>query len=84
MSEKLSICPFCGGDDSADNAVMEAAVFLTDFRSAIGTRAYRVKCQICDINGPASHEPRLAIEAWNRRHSEEQEPSTFERMMNNG
>lgn len=79
MSEKLKPCPWCGGTEDADNAVMEAAVFLTDFRSAIGTRAYRVKCQICDINGPASHEAKLSVEAWNRRHQDQDTASTFER-----
>jgi len=69
MSEKLKPCPFCGSDN---------------------VRAWdnSVTCRECDASGPdlghcvGDKCREASIVAWNTRHTEE--PSTFERMMNNG
>lgn len=64
---ELKPCPFCGGTDSAENATQTAAVHLTDFRSAIGTRAFKVECIVCSVYGPSAPTPTSAIKLWNCR-----------------
>lgn len=66
MSENLLPCPFCGHDASEDNAIQEAGVYLTEFKSVIGKRAYHVKC-VCGVTGAADLDPMKAMAAWNRR-----------------
>lgn len=67
MGRDLKPCPFCGNNDSEANATQSAAVILTDFRSALSIRGWRVKCIVCDIGGPAALTPTSAVELWNGR-----------------
>jgi len=66
VSGSLLPCPFSGHDDSDDNATMDAGVYLTEFKSAIGKRAYRVAC-VCGVTGAADLDPSKAIALWNTR-----------------
>jgi hypothetical protein len=59
-------CPFCGADDSEDNAVQEAGVFLRWVKSAIGGRAFRIECR-CGASGPVEADPEIAKVKWNKR-----------------
>lgn len=65
MSELLP-CPFSGHDASEDNAIQEAGVYLAEFKSVIGKRAYHVKC-VCGVTGAADLDPIKAMSFWNTR-----------------
>lgn len=58
-------CPFCGATDSEDNAVQEAGVVCTSFKSPVGL-AWRVECN-CGAHGAADLDYFKAIQKWNRR-----------------
>lgn len=67
MSEKNQGCPFCG----SQNVASEALQFST----------YFISCNSCGAEGPPAGGLKTAWEAWNRRHQEQDQSSTFERMM---
>ena len=59
MNEKLLPCPFCGGD----------AYLVTDDETA---SLYGVQCFRCDAGIPSEKKTvKEAVEAWNRRASDE-------------
>lgn len=69
MSENLKPCPWCGSSDTEISANV-------------------VECMDCGASGPRQEMPEIlcdrniAIEAWNRRHQEQETSSTFERWVN--
>jgi hypothetical protein len=68
MSETLALCPFCGGDDSKENATMSAKVHLAEYRSPVGI-AWRVECR-CGVTGRGFEGRdgfKQASEWWNNR-----------------
>lgn len=69
MSEKLKPCPFCGGPAHSTPEIHEANM------------AALIMCSDNDcvtLDRPTIVE---AVEAWNRRHQEQEASSEFERMM---
>lgn len=62
----ISPCPFCGADDSTENACQQAGVVLNGFQSPAGFYAHRVEC-CCGAHGSAILGAVEAIEKWNRR-----------------
>ncbi|NLU24134.1 MAG: DUF551 domain-containing protein [Clostridiales bacterium] len=62
MSEKLKLCPFCGG---------EATVCCSDWDSEnyspLPNTRYEVECNECLAGSDKYKTRELAIEAWNRR-----------------
>ena len=65
MSEKLANCPFCGGEPKL-------------FGSTRIRVAY-VQCSQCESESGTRDDEAEAIEAWNRRHQDQDTASTFER-----
>lgn len=59
-------CPFCGREDSTDNAVQESAILLVQGVSPMRTRRYRVEC-LCGVCGPWKADPREAEMVWETR-----------------
>lgn len=72
MSE-LKPCPFCGGDAELDFA--KASFIYTDvFGKAHDSGFfYTVRCidNVCGCHIGIYEEPKMAMEAWNRRTSDE-------------
>jgi len=66
LVERLEPCPFCGGTDDADNAVMEPKVFVEEFQAPIRVHAYQVKCW-CGAEAAAAFSRQGAVGEWNRR-----------------
>lgn len=73
MSEKLKPCPWCGVEPKG-HSVRICEEFI-DIHIECGTRG-------CSGNREVFDDSRSAIEAWNRRHQEQEESSSeFERLM---
>lgn len=64
MNEELKPCPFCGEKQDIDYGIMTGTMKGFDY----------VQCQTCGAEIHAIHKGRYvnAIEAWNRRTSDEQ------------
>jgi hypothetical protein len=54
-ADALLVCPFCGCDGGLVDQEYEDE--------------WRVKCNVCRSEGPASDTEALAVDGWNRRHS---------------
>lgn len=57
MSTELKSCPFCGGHASIAEAECE------DFDDKL----FVVWCEDCGVGTPASEDPQIVSELWNRR-----------------
>lgn len=70
--EKLKTCPFCGGEAELDFA--HTTFTYTDVFGKVRESGffYTVKCKdsACGCKIGVYAEPRMAIEAWNRRASD--------------
>ena len=68
MNEELKPCPFCGEKQDIDYGIMTGTMKGFDY----------VQCQTCGAEIHAIHKGRYvnAIEAWNRRESDETDRNT--------
>lgn len=89
MSEKLEICPFCGGKPIVGH-------WNDDERNGYAEH-WQVSCSVCDARAPGStYRPfgrsmgnhlspidarQAAADNWNRRHQEQETTSEFERLL---
>lgn len=81
MSEKLKPCPFCG---SVKQMVLGPTCQRNDEYDP-NTRAFPIiRCGGCFTDVPGTdwdNSGNSAIEAWNRRHQEQDQSSEFERLL---
>lgn len=68
---ELKACPFCGG---------EASLFTTDEIGYIGDEHFTVKCNGCFCGTGHYADPERAIEAWNRRAQQPNNPLTLKEL----
>ena len=82
MSEKLKPCPFCGSDflmgqEPLDNGYVAGKFYLYHDYGQIGSNARN--CLLSVVRHFDDEEE--AVNAWNRRHQEQETTSEFERLL---
>jgi Lar family restriction alleviation protein len=58
----LTRCPFCGGRPTSPR-------YMKEIRGGVvGEKFFRVKCEICEAQGPPAQTSDEAWDAWGERH----------------